>query len=283
MNKTLNKKILITGANSGIGKATVLGLARQGAEIIMVCRNSAKAESARENIIKQTNNQNIDILIADLAEQQQVRALAQQIIDRYDTLDVLIHNAGIFNTKRQETIDGVESQLALHLLAPMLLSYLLLDKLITSAPARIINITSMLHIFGRINLNDLQQQQKYNGLKAYGSSKLANIMFTRYLAKHLQDTGVTVNCLHPGVINTNLGGTPELLKPLLSSPEKGAKTPIYLATSPEVETTTGEYFVNCKVKKPSRACHDWGLIDALMQRSEQLIHEPLAPQLKKVV
>ncbi len=141
----------------------------------------------------------------------------------------------------------------------------------------------MFHIFGRINLYDLQHKRRYHGLTAYGSSKLATIMFTRNLAKHLQGTGVTVNCLHPGVINTNLGGTLKFIKPLLSNAATGARTPIYLALSPEVEKVTGEYFVNCNIQDPSRACQDWHLIDNLIRQSEQLIHEPLAAQLKKVV
>jgi len=248
----MNGKIcVITGANSGIGKATALGLAKLGANVVMVCRNQTRGEEARKEIIDKTSNKNIDLLIADLSSQQAIRQLVADFKKKYRQLHVLINDAGVVLRKRTLTTDGIETNFAVNYLAPFLLTNLLLDVLKKSAPARIINVTSGYYKRATINFDDLQSEKDYSAFGTYAKSKLALVLFTRELSRRLKGTNVTVNVLHPGVIKSNLGRDMSAFSRLFTkiffkSPKKGAETPIYLASSPEVEGISGKFFMNKK-------------------------------------
>src|SRR5918997_4814034 len=250
---SMGEKIcLITGATSGIGKATAMGLANMGASVVMVGRDQGKGEAVMAEIKQKSNNASVDLMLADLSSQEEIRRLADEFKEAYPRLDVLINNAGVFRSKRITTADGIEMTFAVNLLAYFLLTNLLLDVLETSAPSRIVNVASADHSNGTIDFDDLQGENGYKGAKAYSQSKLANVLFTHELARRLQGTGVTANCLHPGVVGTNLGSgvsgafgfVVRALRPLMRNPKKGAETSIYLASSPEVEASSGGYFVN---------------------------------------
>lgn len=258
---------LITGANSGIGKATALGLAKMGATVVMVCRNRGLGEASLAEIKVKSGNEPVELMLADLASQESVRQLVRDYKDRYQQLHVLINNAETYSTKRQVTVDGIETTFAVNYLARFLLTNLLLDTLKNSAPARIVDVAGAYHSKGRIDFDDLQGEKDYDGAHANNQSKLANVLFTYELARKLKGTGVTANCLHPGAVATSLvekdPNYPSLMrllyklfKPFLKSPEKDAETSIYLATSPEVEGTTGKYFVNKKEAKSSKESYD---------------------------
>ncbi|MHA2296103.1 MAG: SDR family oxidoreductase [Candidatus Hodarchaeales archaeon] len=272
-NKLMTEKTcLITGANSGLGKQTVLELARMNATVIMVARNKERGEAALTEIKAKTGNEMVDLFIADLSSMNSVRRLAEDIRKRYSQLHVLVNNAGVMSFKRKVTADGHESQFAINHLGHFLLTNLLLDIIKASTPARIVNVSSRGHHRGNIDFEDLNSG-------GYGQSKLANVLFTYELAKRLEGTGVTVNALHPGVVKTNLGqgSIPRILKPLtllgkpfMKNVEKGARTQVYLATSLEVEHVTGKYFVNCKESKSSAMSHDENLQRRLWEISEEL-------------
>ncbi len=259
------KKALITGGSDGIGKVTALELAKQGAHVIMVGRNPQKTEQVVREIREQTGNPKVDFLIADLSEQEDVRRVAAEYRHRYDQLHVLINNAGAFFAKREVTSDGLEKTFALNHLAYFLLTHLLLDLLIKSAPARIINVSSAAHFGGRINFDDLNAEKGYNGWGAYSNSKLMNVLFTYELARRLEGSGVTANCLHPGFVATQFGknnggligfGVGLVQRLGAISPEQGAETTIYLAVSPEVEGISGKYFDQKKAVESSRISQD---------------------------
>lgn len=269
---------MVTGANSGIGKVTALELARMGATVVMVCRNPQKGAAAQAEIRAQSGNDRVDLLLADFASLRSVRALAEEYTRRYRQLHVLVNNAGLYLPTRFETEDGYEMTLGVNHLAPFLLTNLLLDTVIASAPTRIINVSSEAHRGARINFADLQSVRKYNGFQAYGQSKLANILFTYELAQRLTGTGVTVNCVHPGAVATNFGSSDKwfsllltVIRPLLRTPEKGAETPIYLAASPDVAGVTSTYFKDKKTIRSSNASYrqeDW---KRLWRVSEELV------------
>src|SRR5215213_2753516 len=231
------KICLITGATSGIGKATAMGLANMGASVVMVGRDRGKGEAVMAEIKEGSANASVDLMLADLSSQEQVRRLADEFKEAYPRLDVLINNAGVIRSKRITTADGIETTFAVNHLAYFLLTNLLLNVLKASAPSRTVNVAS--------------GEQGYKGAKAYSQSKLATVLFTYELARRLEGTGVTANCLHPGVVGTNLGSgvsgvfgfMVRALTPLMKSPEKGAETSVYLASSPEVEGLSGRYFV----------------------------------------
>jgi NAD(P)-dependent dehydrogenase (short-subunit alcohol dehydrogenase family) len=245
------KICMVTGASSGIGKATTLGLAQMGATVIMVCRDRARGEEAQSEIKTKSENNAVDLLLADLSSQQSIRLLAEKFQQTYMQLHVLINNAGVVMLTRKATVDGLEMTFAVNYLAPFLLTNLLLDTLKNSAPARVVNVSSESHQSGYIKINDLQAKDDYKIMNAYGQSKLALVLFTYELARRLQGTGVTANCLHPGFVATNIGQNSAgpivraIIKLIFSrglSPEEGAKTSIYLASSPDVEGVTGKYF-----------------------------------------
>jgi NAD(P)-dependent dehydrogenase (short-subunit alcohol dehydrogenase family) len=241
------KICLVTGANSGIGKVTVRRLAEMGARVVMVCRNRERGQHALDEIRRKSGAASLELLCCDLSSQKAIRNLAIEFLERYDRLHVLVNNAGLMMRRRTLTEDGLESTFAVNHLAYFLLTNLLLDVIKISAPARIINVASIAHMAGAINFDDLQCERSYSGMAAYRQSKLANILFTYEMARRLEGSGVTVNCLHPGVIATNLArDMPKVvdlaLRAFLTSPEKGADTSVYLASSPEVEGVTGKYF-----------------------------------------
>ena len=263
MNMT-GKICMITGANSGIGKLTTLGLAETGARVVMVCRDAVKGEAALSEIVSKTGNENVELMVADLGSQQSIRDLVGHFRTKHDQLHLLINNAAIIPVKRQVTEDGYEAQFGVNHLGPFLLTNLLLDVLKASAPSRIVNVASTVHYNASMNFDDLQSEESYGVMKAYGQSKLANILFTYELARKLEGTGVTVNCLHPGVVRTRImRDVPFFLKPIVAvaglamlSPEKGAKTSIYVATSPDVEGVTGKYFDKCAERSSSSESRD---------------------------
>ncbi len=256
---------MITGATNGIGKETALAIAAMGAETYLVCRNPDKAEQTKSEIITQTGNHQINLLIGDLSSLSEVSAVAASFLQLKKPLHLLINNAGIVNLKREITVDGFEEMFAVNHLAHFLLTHLLLDTLKNSAPSRIVNVSSEAHIFyKRINFNDLSFETGFGSMKVYGHSKLANILFTRELAKKLEGTDVTANALHPGTISTGLGtqngwiGKAIMtgLRPFLKSPQQGAKTTIYTSVSPELDGISGKYFENCKEKQPKPWAQD---------------------------
>lgn len=258
------KICLVTGATSGIGKVTALELARKGATVVMVTRNINKGEGVRELIRARSDNNAIELLQADLADLSQVRRLAEEFRARHDRLDVLVNNAGLYVEKRAETVDGFEMTLAVNHLAPFLLTHLLLEPLKAAAPARIVTTSSGAHMAGRINFDDLQSKRNYKGFAVYSMSKLANVLFTYELAERLRGTGVTANCLHPGMVATNFGLSGnsmtslffQLARPLMRSPEKGAETVVYLASSPNVANATGKYFSDMRPATTLPICND---------------------------
>ena len=272
---------MVTGANSGIGKATARALAQMGATVVMVCRDRARGEAARREIITTSKNTAVDLLQADLSSQQSIRQLVEHFQQRYTHLHVLINNAGAAFPRRQESVDGVEMTLAVNYLAPFLLTHLLLDVLKASAPARIVNISSNSHEAGYIKLENLQSKNPYGSMKVYGQAKLALVLFTYELARRLEGTGVTVNCLHPGFVATHFGQSDigpafRLLVKVIgsfgTSPEKGAKTSIYLASSPKVEGVTSHYFVKSIPKRSAAISYDESLQRQLWKQSAKLVN-----------
>lgn len=263
------KTILVTGSTDGIGKETALQLAEKGFEIILHGRSQEKGIKVLEEIKDKSGNSRVGFFQADLASQSQVRQLAQNIVNNYSRLDVLINNAGTFQQERILTEDRVETTFAVNYLAPFLLTYSLLDMVRASASRRIINVASVAHWNGRLEWNNLQGERRYDGFDAYARSKLALILFTYALAERLKGSDITVNCLHPGVIKTKLlragfGDYPG------DTPERGARTSVYLATSPEVSGISGQYFEECKSAQSSPISHDRMIQEKLWQISEQL-------------
>ena len=273
----MNGKVaLVTGGTSGIGKATAMALAAMGAEVVIVGRNPERGEEAVAEIRSQTGGK-VDLALYDLSVQAQVRALADEFRHRYDRLDVLVNNAGLVQSGRTETPDGVETTLAINHLAPFLLTNLLLDVLKESAPSRVVTVSSEAQRWAS-DLDDLQSREKYRGMPVYGKTKLANVMFTYELAEKLAGTGVTATCMHPGGVNTRFGennrgfGTLlfRLFKPFMRSPEQGADTVIWLASSPEVEGVSGKYYADRKPIEPKKVANDPGARRRLWEESEKL-------------
>ncbi|MGD0956010.1 MAG: SDR family oxidoreductase [Candidatus Acidiferrales bacterium] len=280
------KTCIVTGANSGIGKETALALARMGARVVLVCRNPEKGRAALEEIRRESGSSELDLLIADMSSQASVRALAEQIRQKYSRLDVLINNAGGGVPAPALSADGIEMVLATNHLGAALLTLLLLDLLKASAPSRIINVSSEAQRRARLDMNDLQfEKRKYSGLAAYGQSKLLMNAFTFELARRLEGTGVTANCLHPGVVATNIwGANPPLLlkliiavvKPFMLNSKEGAEVSLYLATSPEVAQTSGQYFVKSKPAESSPLSRDPKVASEIWQWTQKMIGVNLA-------
>ncbi|MFW9828429.1 MAG: SDR family oxidoreductase [Candidatus Thorarchaeota archaeon] len=251
------KICLISGANSGIGRATTKGLAEMNARVVMLCRSKERGEKAQKEIVQETGNKNVDLIICDLSSQESIRNFVTVFKSKYSTLDILINNAGVMLKRRTLSVDGFEMNFAIHALAPFLLTNLLLDIIKKSAPSRIINVTSAAHKRAKIDFNDLQSEhKKYRLFTVYGTSKLAEMLFTYELSRKLEGTGVTVNAVHPGLVNTNLGREQSkfsqwFARKFFKSPEEGAKTSIYLASSPEVEGVSGKYFANKEPQESS--------------------------------
>jgi NAD(P)-dependent dehydrogenase (short-subunit alcohol dehydrogenase family) len=274
---TLQGKVcLVTGATSGIGLETARALARRGATVVVLSRSRERCEATAEALRAETDNPRIEPLVADLSAQAEVRRAAQEFRQRFDRLDVLVNNAGAAYMKRRESIDGIELTWALNHLGYFLLTNLLLDILKRSAPARVVNVASDAHRHPKgIDFNDIQAQGRYRPFLRYGISKLANVLFTRELARRLEGTGVTANVLHPGLVATNFGAQAPLVFQWIFrlwglSPEKGARTAIYLATAPEVEGVSGKYFYKEKEVPPAPLALDDALARRLWQVSEAM-------------
>jgi NAD(P)-dependent dehydrogenase (short-subunit alcohol dehydrogenase family) len=272
------KSVLVTGGTGGIGKATASGLAALGARVGITGRDQARAAAAAVSIRATTGNAAVDAFAADMSVQAGVRRLAAQVADTYPRLNVLVNNVGGFWAHRHVTADGLERTFALNHLAPFLLTNLLLDRLTASAPARIVTVSSGAQAMGRIDFDDLQGERNYSGQRAYSQSKLANVMFTYELARRLEATGVTATVLHPGVVRTSFGAEDQahfaimirVARPFMKTPAQGAVTPIYLASSPQIEGVTGQYFANRKPKTASKAAYDTAIAARLWQASASL-------------
>ena len=273
-----NKICVITGVTSGMGLATSIALAGMGATLALVCRNKSKGEAVVKTITGQTKNNNITLFVADLSSQAEIRMLAAQLNEKYPHIDVLVNNAGAINKDYILTVDGIETTFAVNHLAYFLLTNLLLEKLKAAPKARIINFASMASMFGKINFVDLNLEKGYSSWKAYSQSKLANIIFTYELAKKLENSNVTANCLHPGVVKTRFGK--ELkgffgfvfkkMEFFMRTAEKGAETAIWLASSAEVEGITGKYFQDKKAIKSKNVSYNAEVQHKLWEVSEKL-------------
>jgi NAD(P)-dependent dehydrogenase (short-subunit alcohol dehydrogenase family) len=267
---------MVTGANTGIGKATAQALATAGMTVVMVCRSRERGEAARTEIAARAGRSDVDLMVADLSLQSEVRRLVSEFKARYSQLNVLVNNAAVVLPKRTLTSEGVETMFAVNHLAYFLLTNLLLDTLKASAPSRIVNVSSNAHRFiKKLDFDDLQGEKKFGNLRPYALSKLENIYFTYALARRLEGTGVTVNALHPGVIRTELnrslpGPVVWLFNKFTKPAEAGAATPLYLATSPDVEGVTGKYFDDCREKATTPISYDEQAQEQLWRLSAQL-------------
>jgi retinol dehydrogenase 14 len=271
------KVALVTGGTSGIGKATAMALSAMGADVVVVGRDRERGEGAAAEIRARTGGR-VDLALADLSSQAEVRALADEFERRYDRLDVLVNNAGLVQSTRTESVDGLETTFATNHLAPFLLTNLLLDLLKKSAPSRVVTVSSEAERWGNIDFDDLQSKKKYRGFPVYGMTKLANIMFTYELAERLEGTGVTATCMHPGAVNTRFGTNNtgpmtilfRLSKPFMRTPEQGSDTVIWLASSPDVEGVSGRYYSDRKPLEPKKIANDPEARRRLWEESERL-------------
>ena len=269
---------VVTGATRGIGRATAEGLAALGASLVLVCRRAEDGEGVAREIVSAHRVPRPQVVTADLSSQRSVREAAEAIRAAHAQVHVLINNAGLIPKQREVTVDGLEMQFAVNHLAYFLLTNLLLDRLIDSAPARVVSVSSGAHQGCRLDFGDLQSERRYDPVRAYGRSKLANVLFTYELARRLAGTGVTANCLHPGVVATKLmadymnvplvGGA--IARTFGGSTEKGAETGIYLAASPELEGVTGRYFVGRREIRSSPVSYDEALQHRLWEESARL-------------
>jgi len=255
----VDRVVIVTGANSGIGKMTALELARKGARVVMICRSRSKGEAAMAEIIAQSGSAQVELIIADFASLESVRRAADAFLKSHDRLHVLVNNAGLYMSERLLSQEGYEMTFAVNHLAPFLLTNLLLERLRASAPARVVTVSSAAHMTGHIRFDDLNATRGFSGFRAYGDSKLANVLFSNELARRLEGSAVTSNSLHPGVVASNFAsGTGGLMgvffslaRPFFSSPEQGAQTSIYLASAPEVAGVSGKYYANKRPQSSS--------------------------------
>uniref|UniRef100_A0A8C4TI84 NADP-retinol dehydrogenase n=1 Tax=Erpetoichthys calabaricus TaxID=27687 RepID=A0A8C4TI84_ERPCA len=283
--KITGKTVVITGANAGIGKETAWELARRGGRIIMGCRDMEKCEAAAKEIRRDTLNHNVCARHLDLASMKSISNFAKKINEEEERVDILINNAGVMRCPHWTTEDGFEMQFGVNHLGHFLLTNLLLEKINSSAPSRIINIASLVHIAGQIDLEDLNwERKKYDTKAAYCQSKLANVMFTKELARRLQGTGVTVNCVHPGVVATELGRHTGMHKSAFSStilgpmfymlvktPTQGAQPSVFLSVAEELKDISGKYFDTFTLKSPAAQAEDADVAKRLWQMSAELV------------
>ena len=277
------KTVIVTGGNSGIGLETAVELAAQGARVIITARDPERGKAALDDIKTRSGRDQVELVVFDLASMASVREGAAELLARCPRIDVLVNNAGLVLSERSETVDGFESTFAINHLGPFLLTNLLLDRIKSSAPSRIVNVSSTAHNAVRkgLDFDDLQATKSYSGMRVYSASKLANILFTTELARRLEGTGVTANSLHPGTVRTGYGRSGDtkgilqvgiaIAAPFFLSPAKGARTSIYLASSPEVEGVTGKYFIKCKQRTPTKAAQDADAARRLWEMSEQMV------------
>jgi NAD(P)-dependent dehydrogenase (short-subunit alcohol dehydrogenase family) len=278
------KTVVVTGGNSGIGFETAAALASMGARVLITARNADKGRAAVASITQRLKGEGqVQLVVFDLADLASVRRGAAEILEQTPRLDVLVNNAGLVLTERAETVDGYEATFAINHLGPFLLTNLLLERIEGSAPSRVVNVSSTAHNTARkgILFDDLQSTHGYRGMRVYGQSKLANILFTLELSRRFAGSGVTANSLHPGTVRTGYGGDGDargflafgikIASPFFLSPAKGARTSVYLASSPDVEGVSGQYFVKCKPRNPRRWAQDPEAARQLWQVSEELV------------
>ncbi len=281
------RTVVVTGGNSGIGFETAAALAAMGARVLVTARNADKGRAAVAELAQRLDGEGqLQLVVFDLADLSSVRRGAAEILELAPRLDVLVNNAGVVLSERAETVDGLEATFATNHLGPFLLTNLLLARIRESAPSRIVNVTSTAHASARkgIPFDDLQSERHYAGMRVYGRSKLANILFTLELARRLEGSSVTANSLHPGTVRTGYGADGDargllafgikISSPFFLSPAKGARTSIYLASSPDVAGVSGEYFVKCRPKEPKRWAQDPDAARRLWHVSEELVGLP---------
>lgn len=273
------KIAVVTGANSGMGKATAAALADRGARVIMLCRDEERGKAALEEL-KQKKERELELILCDLGDYDSIRSFARQVKAKYPRIDILVNNAGFISLDRQFTKEGIERQFGINHLGHFLLTMLLLKNM--GEGSRIVNVASGAHKVGRIHFDDINLTKNFNVVTAYAQSKLANVLFTRYLATQVMKRGITVNCCHPGAVATNIGIDRDtgfgktitgMLKPFFQTPEEGARTAIFLATDESVEGITGGYFYNCEIAKSSKMSKDMKLAKQLFVFSKKLIKE----------
>ncbi len=273
------KVCVVTGANTGIGLETARGLAEMNACVILACRDRERGQAAVADIRSRSKNSNVELMVLDLGSQESIRSFAGAVREKFDRLDVLVNNAATVPVERELTADGLVMQFGVNHIGPFLLTQLLLDLLKSGAPSRIVNVSSNAHENARMNFDDLQSEEKYNFFRVYGRSKLANVLFSHELARRLEGSGVTANCLHPGGVRTKilrnmrgpLGFVVKYGTYVLMSPRRGAKTSVYLASSREVEGVSGKYFVKCREVTSSERSRDEGDARRLWDVSVDLV------------
>src|ERR1700687_3859375 len=274
------KVVMVTGANSGMGKEISLGLARLGAMLVMVSRDRQRGESARAEVEQQTGNGTVELMVADLSSQQSIRRLVEDFGARHDRLHVLVNNAGMSNQSRTETVDGLETVFATNHLGPFLLTNLLLPMLTPGAPARIVTVSSGAQAMGKIDFDDLQSLRGDSEIRVYNASKVANILFTYELARRIAGTGVTANAVEPGFVKTNLK-VPfpySIFSFMRGKAVDGAKPSVFLASSPEVEGVSGKFFNNKGVPMQStKSSYDEVIARRLWEVSAELTHLEALP------
>jgi NAD(P)-dependent dehydrogenase (short-subunit alcohol dehydrogenase family) len=281
------KTVVVTGANSGVGRATAEALARAGATTVMTARSKERGERALSDLRASTGSDRMRLVVFDLGDLVSVGEGAEEILEHCPQIDVLVNNAGLVLSRRSETKDGYESTFAINHLGPFYLTRLLTSRLKASAPARVVNVASVAHRGARrLDFDDLQTTKGYAAMKAYSRSKLANILFTNELAERLGPFGVTANSVHPGTVASGFAQDDDakgflsfglkLIKPFILTPERGARTSVYLASSPEVAGVTGQYFVKCRLRQTSEGAQDSAAAQLLWTLSEQLIDEALS-------
>ena len=277
MGRMDNKLAIVTGANSGMGMATVEALSDEGAKVIMLCRSEKRGKEALQKLSENKDRQ-IELMLCDLGDYDSIRSFVSQVKEKYKKLDVLVNNAGFISLDRQVTKEGLERQFGINHIGHFLLTTELVD--IMDRGSRVVNVASGAHKTGKIHFDDINLTKGYNVIKGYSQSKLANVLFTRELARRLKDKGITVNCCHPGAVATNIGidrdtgfgkTITSLLKPFFQTPAEGARTAIFLATDESVKDITGEYFYRCKIANSSRRSKDMELAKRLYEFSEQLV------------
>ena len=280
MKRLLGKTAIVTGANSGMGMATARALLNEGATVVMLCRSEKRGKEAYQKLLSDGNSRTY-LILADLGDYDSIRKFVQQFKSMFPRLDILVNNAGFISLDRQETKEGLERQFGINHIGHFLLTTSLLD--VMGNGSRIVNVASGAHKTGKIHFDDINLHKGFNVIKAYSQSKLANVLFTRELARRVADRGITVNCCHPGAVATNIGIDREtgfgktvtgLLKPFFQTPEEGARTAIFLATDESVKDITGEYFYKCKITKSSKRSKDMELAKKLFEFSEELVSQP---------
>lgn len=280
MNRLIGKTAIVTGANSGMGMATASALLDKGATVVMLCRSEKRGKEAYEELTKDGNSRTY-LILCDLGDYGSIRNFVKQAKASFTRIDILVNNAGFISLDRQETKEGLERQFGINHVGHFLLTTELLQ--IMGEGSRIVNVASGAHKTGKIHFDDINLHKGFNVIKAYSQSKLANVLFTRELARRVKDRGITVNCCHPGAVATNIGidrdtgfgrTVTRLLKPFFQTPAQGASTAIFLATDESVKDITGEYFYKCKIAKSSKRSKDMELAKRLFEFSEQLVQKP---------